>query len=175
MCGSWGGGWGWPTLDVCPQNPASLYLGCFRAFFSPLSLSLLIHKLGINEAATEGSYEGRGRWNTLGSRISFPSQVPAPRVCAGVCVHVHTCAYACLVCTRVTWPRRASKRCGLSLGSHPARQGTLLSWTSCLACSCLSSVICKVWIMIEPTLYVTVSILMLPDYFKGAWLREALT
>ena len=115
-CGSWGGGWGWSTLDVCPQNPASLYLGCFRAFFSPLSLSLLIHKLGINEAATEGSYEGRGRWNTPGSRISFPSQVPAPRVCAGVCVHAHTCAYACLVCTHVTWPRRASKRSGLSLG-----------------------------------------------------------
>lgn len=69
MCGSWGGAWGRPPLDPWPQNPASLYLGHFGSIFSPLRLSLLICTLGINEAATEGSYQGWGGvvWNTLGS------------------------------------------------------------------------------------------------------------
>lgn len=60
MCGSWGGAWERPPLDPWPQNPASLYPGHFGSFFSPLRLSLLICTLGINEAATEGSYLGWG-------------------------------------------------------------------------------------------------------------------
>lgn len=60
------------------------------------------------------------------------------------CVRAHVCACSGLGSIRVTWPRRASKLSGLSLGSNLPLQRLVLYWASCLACLCLGFLICKV-------------------------------
>lgn len=173
MCGSWGGAWGRPPLDPWPQNPASLYLGHFGSIFSPLRLSLLICTLGINEAATEGSYQGWGGvvWNTLGScKFRFVPNPGSWRGGGAVCVHLgRSCAHLCILALKgftELWPLPGFQ------------SGSLMSCVvgdSFPSTPVLSFLICRTQIRTVPTSYVIVKILVLIDYFNGAWLREALT
>lgn len=115
--------------------------------------------------------DGEGLYGTRWAPASFVLyQILAPGGGGAVCVHLgRSCAHLCILALKgftELWPLPGFQ------------SGSLMSCVvgdSFPSTPVLSFLICRTQIRTVPTSYVIVKILVLIDYFNGAWLREALT